>query len=198
MIDQALHDAAYHEAGHFVMAHTVGYSFSSIEVWPWPEKLQYKGQCSGSRPKLYPDQHAQIALAGMLAEAKYGAMRTSDSPAEFAATKISELLAMLRDRQPRSEDEPGEFVIEFRVGSGLYAHVLSDFSYSGTDKRALIRYSKSMRNPASLIVDTMSVLDEPARWSAIEGIATALAVQTPVGVDKRRRLGFADVLPFLG
>lgn len=186
-------DAAYHEAGHVAIAHEHGVSDVTAETWPWPKYHQYRGRFSSRNRPKYIDQRASVAVAGMLAEAKFGAWRQECS-ARFAKSDIDSLVKALKEE--RSEDSPGEFTIEFVAESGNFLHQISGFSYSGSDKYDFVRHTEEIKNPAnpvSVITNTMTLLDEPARWAAVERIAHKLAAQQPTS----RRLEWDDIKPLL-
>lgn len=178
--DERIAAAAYHEAGHAVVAHAVGDTFSGIRISYCQEKDRWGGTTTdlNGPPGL---GRAKVALAGMLAEAKFKAGSVTfgaptDSLIEFVTTE-------------HSEAEPGEFSIVFRDESGQpREHIFPGELYSGKDRGQFHAMVRKSVDPKVAVVGAMTILDEPSRWLAVISIAGALAGLCPMPSARELRM----------
>ena len=144
---------------------------------------------------------AKSAVAGMLAQAKFLAMRQFGSEVRFdTSVDLEYMTAFLRDNN-RTEESPGRFVIHFirHPGNETAEMENSGLCFSTEDSKGFNYYlaKGGDLDPLSLMKDTMRLLDEPANWKRVETLVSLVLRQAPFGENKWRALTAEQLLEAL-
>ena len=213
MEDLDLLAAAHHEAGHIAVAHALDGRVDGMEVF-WSNTGRWFGRSPTRLTKEDLDGFqmmlamnslsatgAKVALAGMLAQAKFLAAQQYDESVSFDISgPLDEIVAFLRDNK-RTEESPGSVglpLVSGRDGT-KYCLEMAGFSFSTADSKAFNYYLARSGNdsPASLLTDTMRLVDGTTIWMRIRSLATRLLSQNPTGDDRKRSLSAEQLLDLL-
>lgn len=213
MMDIELLAAAHHEAGHVAVAHAIDCRVDGLEVF-WSDLGRWfgrspvglsKDKLDGLQAMMMMDKlsstGAKVALAGMLAQAKFLALHQFGVGTRFdTKADLSELEVFLRDNK-RTETSPGSAVISFVHGESVEGRTLdlSGFVFSTEDSKAFNYYLARVESvtPKALVIETMRMINDDLHWMRIEALVDLLLKQVPTGDDKRRFLTADQLLSAL-
>jgi hypothetical protein len=207
--ERELFAAAYHEAGHVVIAHSLNCQVDGLDVF-WSDLGRWFG-CSPivlTTEKLDGLQvemqmaslsvnGAKAAVAGMLAQTKFLASQQDGEEVQFdASSDLSEMVVFLRSNK-RTEESPGCVVVCVLIGSSKEKKKLefSGLCFSAADSKwfnsNLMRSGRS--DPETLVGETMQMLNDEATWAKVKKLATLVLRQPPTGAEKRRSLNASQL-----
>ena len=201
--------AAYHEAGHVVIAHSLNCRVDGLDVF-WSDLGRWFGcspialttekldglQVEMQMASLY-ENGAKVAVAGMLAQTKFLSPQQDGEEVQFdASSDLSEMVVFLRDNM-RTEESPGVVVVSVLVGASKEKKNIefNGLCFSTADSKLfnsnLMRSGRS--DPETLVRETMQMLNDEAAWAKVKKLATLVLRQPSTGAKKRRSLNASQL-----
>jgi len=202
--DLELVAAAYHEAGHVVIAHSLNCRVDGLDVF-WSDLGRWFGyskvvltkenldgvQVEMPMASLY-ENGAKVAVAGMLAQTKCLASQQDDEGVQFdASSGLPEMVVFLRNNE-RTEESQGCVVVSVLMGLSKEKKKLEfdGLCFSTADSQYFnLNFLRSGRSdPETLVAETMQMLDDETTWAKVKKLATRVLCQPSAGAEKRRSL----------
>jgi hypothetical protein len=196
--------AAFHEAAHAVVSYANGCVVQQIEIHFSDELNRWEGSyrhklaesySSGDEPVLLP-KSAKVAVAGVLAQAKHQFEQKNGCRLQFSSDNdLGDWIIFFADKK-RTNTTPGVIRIKMRTDDGKIVEDEVDGSlYSGRDTAGFILCFEQIKIVPyeDLISEVLALLDNPARWNAVDRLARRLVECSPVGTNQLRQLSQAEI-----
>ncbi|KAA0139168.1 hypothetical protein FYZ48_11040 [Gimesia chilikensis] len=205
MNDKEMLSAAFHEAGHAIVAHKLGIEIQDIEIHFSEERNRWEGSfrpaddCGNDFPSQNEDitmkrNGAKVAVAGMLVQSKHNAMTETNQDLRFSSNnKIADWYLFFQDTK-RTDTDPGSIFVTYEFGDASSRTIEVDGSLFGkADRLSLLQYHafENAESDTDFILEVIEEIDEFTTWKQIEKLASALC---EVNEDGVRKLGKEDVL----
>ena len=184
--------AAYHEVGHFVIAHEVGLPQQECRIFFEPHLNRWHGEIVtidlGFLENLMNSRkHALIAVAGYLSQARYIAELEYGSKVRIKGASDTKLLDAFLTSS-RTEDSPGELDLEF--GDSTERHLQLTFDgrmFSSMDARSLRQAMSASTEltTAQIEKDVVNLINRSEVWDWIERVAGALIASSDIGGGRK-------------
>lgn len=196
--------AAIHEAAHAVVSNSLECIVQQIEIHFCTERNRWEGSYKHKLAESYSfgdelvllPKSAKVAIAGVLAQAKFLSEQTHGCRLRFSSDNDLKAWFILFSDKKRSEASPG--VIRVRMQKDDGGIVEDDFDgslYSGRDAAGFIPCFDQIQGISheALISEVLSLLDDPARWNAVDRIAKRLVSCPPAGNTEMHQLSQTEL-----
>lgn len=208
MIGKNVLSAAHHEAGHAVVSHKLGCIINEIEIhfedsrnrWEGTYRHRLANEAAIFQIPQLLQKGAQVAVAGVLAQAKYDVAAEYDEDIHFDdANNLSEWFSFFRDKT-RTEENPGSLTILFAFSKDgqRSQHEVDGRQFGGADCQAFNQCIDQVAgiSPDDLITEVLVFLDDDDTWSLIDRLAVELSNSEPEDEKGGRRLDLSQANPW--
>lgn len=196
--------AAYHESGHAVVSNALGCVVQQIEIHFSVERNRWEGSYRHKLAQSYSfgdeivllPKSAKVAVAGVLAQAKYLMEQKTGCRLHFSSDNDLRAWFTLFSDKKRSETTPGVIRVRMRKDDGGCMEEEADGSlYSGRDAVGFIPCFDQIQGVSqeTLISEVLALLDDAARWNAVDRLARRLVSCAPNGATEMRQLAQAEI-----
>lgn len=196
--------AAIHEAAHAVVSNSLGCIVQHIEIHFSTERNRWEGSYKHKLAESYSfgdelvllPKSAKVAIAGVLAQAKYLTEQKNECRLRFNSDNDLRAWFTLFSDRKRSEATPGIIRVKMQKDDGGCVEDEIDGSlYSGRDAAGFIQCFDQIHGISheTLISEVLAMLDDAARWDTVHRLARRLVSCPPEGATEMRQLSQAEI-----